>query len=75
MKSFMIAILVAISITACATSERVPGPDGHTAFSIECGTMVIGECYRQAARDCPGGYTLISSQNTYNANQIFVQCK
>jgi hypothetical protein len=80
MKTLMAVVLgvsciSALFLTGCTIVTPVPGPDNQKAYLIECGTLVLNVCYEKADRMCPNGYTVISSQPTYNANSITVQCK
>lgn len=71
----MVVFVLIFFIGGCVTTSSIPGPDNKQAFVIECGTMALSACYNEAAARCPNGYSLISSQPTYNANSITVQCK
>jgi len=84
-------IVAALSLTACATSKPIQGPNGVTAYFIKCGSAVIDACYEEAAKVCPNGYTFVDKQNNPNAvalsngaggfnvirgpNSMLVECK
>lgn len=84
-------IVAALSLTACATSKPIQGPNGGTAYFIKCGSAVIDACYEEAAKVCPNGYTFVDKQNNPNAvalsngaggfnvirgpNSMLVECK
>ncbi len=90
MRIFII-IVAALSLTACATSKPIQGPNGGTAYFIKCGSAVIDACYEEAAKVCPNGYTFADKQNNPNAvalsngaggfnvirgpNSMLVECK
>ena len=84
-------IVAALSLTACATSREIQGPNGGTAYFIKCRSGSIDECYEEAAKVCPNGYTFADKQNNPNAvalsngaggfnvirgpNSMLVECK
>ena len=90
MRIFTIIVAV-LSLTACATSTPIQGPNGRTAYFIKCGSAVIDACYEEAAKVCPNGYTFADKQNNPNAvalsngaggfnvirgpNSMLVECK
>lgn len=66
MRTFLLAA-AALSLTACATSKPIQGPNGGTAYFIKCGSAVIDACYEEAAKVCPKGYTFVDKQGNPNA--------
>jgi hypothetical protein len=85
---YVIAIVLVLG--GCATSTQMQGPDGKQAHFIRCGSAVLDACYKEAAKVCPGGYTVVDNREGANAvvttvgttsgivrglNTMFVQCK
>jgi hypothetical protein len=51
-------ILVApLFLFGCASTERVTGPNGASAYLVKCGNAVKTKCMEKAADLCPNGYT------------------
>jgi hypothetical protein len=56
----MLRYLAVVLLAGCAaTAKQVPGPDGGTAYMIEC-TQSQGweQCYEEAAKVCGGRYAV-----------------
>lgn len=66
MRIFLITATV-LSLTACATSKPIQGPNGGTAYFIKCGSAVIDACYQEASKVCPKGYTFVDKDSNPNA--------
>lgn len=74
------AIMMAatLAITGCVQTELVPGPDGKLAVLIDCSdAWSDGDCYREAAKQCPVGYELLpppAVTSDYPRTFILVRC-
>jgi hypothetical protein len=66
LKTFAVAMLV-VSLSGCATSKPVQGPNGNQAYFIKCGSAAIDACYEEAAKVCPQGYDMADRQANPNA--------
>ena len=78
------------SLSGCATSKQIQGPNGSKTYYIKCGSAVLDACYEEAAKVCPKGYTMADHQAGSNAaiiptgnmlivahgpNSMLVECK
>lgn len=77
MKSSII-MAAALAVAGCVQTEVVPGPGGRQAILIDCSdAWSDGDCYREAAKQCPGGYELLqppAANATPPQTHIFVRC-
>jgi hypothetical protein len=54
-----------LALTACASITPRPfvGPNGKTAYSMQCSGMgrTLDDCYQKSGELCPSGYSIVSS--------------
>ncbi len=89
-KHLIILACICVTLTGCASSRTIQGPNGKEAHSIRCGSAVIEACYEEAAKLCPKGYTFLDRGGNPNAvvlpagnglmvargpNQMLIECK
>lgn len=81
-------MLLALTLGGCAGawSEAMPGPNGRAAYLVKC-RRSQANCYREAARVCPGGYTLVAKHEdnapvyldngvtVTTPDDLFIECK
>lgn len=56
------SLLMALTMTGCATSEKIYLPSGKVGYSITCGGTDLGwqDCYRKAGETCQSrGYEIV----------------
>ncbi len=59
--------LAVIALAACANVKEMKGPNGATAYQVQCGNAVKQKCTEKAAELCPNGYTnLERNANSYD---------
>ena len=51
-----IVLIFLIVLTGCASVKEVKGPNGETAYQVQCGNAVKGKCDEKASQLCPNGY-------------------
>lgn len=57
----LLLALIALAIASCGARHRqIMGPDGTPHYSITC-RRSIENCYREAERVCPGGYSIVNA--------------
>ncbi len=66
----LVCISALASITGCATSKLINGPNGLPAHSIACGVINPEACLEKAGEVCPTGYTVLSSRAGQNLGQF-----
>jgi hypothetical protein len=49
-------------MSACAMVSEVKGPDGRTAYAINCG-INRAMCLQQAGERCPSGYDVVDDSS------------
>lgn len=73
-----IMMAAALAVAGCVQAEVVPGPGGQSAVLIDCSdSWSDGDCYREAAKQCPAGYELLpppAVTSTSSRTSIFVRC-
>ncbi|MEO3988158.1 hypothetical protein [Plesiomonas shigelloides] len=69
MKS-IIALSSVVLLSGCVgiSPETFVGPNGKTAYSMECSGMgrTLNACYKKAGDVCPGGYQIIENSSEMN---------
>ena len=68
--------LAVIAVAGCAMVDEVKGPDGRTAYVINCG-MHDQYCWEKAGELCPSGYDIVSKNTAgvYQHSYMTVSCK
>ncbi len=60
--------ILALLITGCATDVvSFATSDGRQAYALDCSDTLassMNDCYREAARLCPNGFDVISSDSS-----------
>ena len=73
-----IMAVAALAVAGCVEADVVPGPGGQPAVLIDCSNAWSdGDCYREAAKQCPAGYELLPSpakSSQSSQTTIFVRC-
>ncbi len=69
--------IVAIMCAGCAaTSTPLEGPNKKPGHYVRCGSALLDACYREAARVCPSGYSVVDRQGGGSQMYtLFVECK
>lgn len=75
-------LAVGIVLGGCAVSpEQFSGPTGKAAYTMACSGMMrtVADCYREASRLCPAGYTVVAESHTGHVDgvsrRLTVECK
>ena len=84
----LLAVLLALSILCgCARATPITGPDGQSAYHINCSGIQnsLADCYVKAGEICGGrGYYVLDRQEDYSPSvyggtktmrSLFIQCK
>lgn len=55
-------VIMAVLMVGCASivPSQFVGPNGKTAYSMECGGQ-LDACYKKAGELCPSGYLIVNS--------------
>ncbi len=48
-----------VALAGCASAEKLTGPNGETAYQVQCGKAATSACISKAHDLCPRGYNLI----------------
>ena len=51
---------LAVLLTACAAPTQFKGPNGRTAYALDCHSS-LPRCYKTVAELCPSGYDVINT--------------
>lgn len=64
-----VAVLLALMLAGCSTSNTVTLPDGTAGRVVRCnGTMnSVAGCYEEAGKACPAGYRILDEQQEHGA--------
>lgn len=56
------AFLSLLLLAGCTSARPVALPGGQTAYAVQCSGIQhsLNDCYAEAARACPTGYTVLS---------------
>ncbi len=65
-----LAFLLLAACGARASAVRVPDPDGHTSYRIECGNRK--QCPLRASEVCPDGYIKTADTDAYGPDGLRV---
>lgn len=75
MRRFWVVLMV-IAATGCTTASKIRGSNGESLVMVECGAATsFSLCYERAAKECPGGYRMISEDPGFNRKTLKVECK
>lgn len=58
----------------CATSQRVPRPDGSLEYRISCGYFGWYICHDKAEAICPGRYKVVSESEESYRKELRIAC-
>jgi len=77
-------LLLAATLTACATSKSTSMPSGAAGFVVSCDGTVLsfGNCYSKAGELCPAGYAIIDKSREVSlylgaqvvARNLIIEC-
>ena len=51
-------VLFVFVLAGCVSTQEFKGPNGRTAYSMDCGND-LNACYHKAGEVCPTGYTIL----------------
>ena len=81
MKTGIFLFLLAAFMGGCASSQKIIGPDGNTAYAIECSDegLTWNDCLAEAGKVCPSGYTILrenkESGNAFRADKYGISLR
>lgn len=71
-------IILALTMTGCATTDKIILPSGEEGLIIRC-EEVLSYCYKQASKSCPDGYEIKDKTTSSNflvpVYDLTVACK
>jgi hypothetical protein len=60
----------------CTTVHKAYDSQGRPTILVECGAALsMGLCHDRAAKECPGGYSVVREQAGINRKTLEVACK
>ena len=54
----VLSCFMALFVMGCVSTQEFKGPNGKTAYSMDCGNH-LNACYQKAGEVCPTGYTIL----------------
>lgn len=67
---YIAALIVVATLSGCATSRQINGPNGKPAHSIRCGAAMADSCLEKAGEVCPSGYVVLNSKGSQYLGQV-----
>ncbi|MDU3076852.1 MAG: hypothetical protein E7B29_11210 [Mixta calida] len=71
-----IAVVAALLLSGCATSQKISRPDGTSEYLIQCGAGTGWSiCYSKANELCPAGYSDLNKEAGFNRKELRIRCQ
>lgn len=72
MKSYILILCITIAASSCSSAsyDQIKGPDNQDAYSIKCAPLAINDCYNEATKLCPGGYSILDKGNSSSSMTV-----
>ena len=68
------AVLLALIVSGCATSQEMRRADGSREYLISCGYFGWYICYDKAKEICPERYKVLSENEPFYRKELRIAC-